>query len=117
MKPLLLSLALVLTAPAAILPPTLDDSPPYAVIAPIVHGTGPFTYQWYRETGTIKKVRVKIPAPEGVQEELTLSPSSPAGIYFRETTNASGSVMSHPFKLSVTKTVSAAPIAITLKKP
>lgn len=115
--PLLILAALPLTA-APIDPPILSQTKRgVELTVPLESGTWPFTYQWYRETGTLRKVRVKIPPPEGNMETLYLSPASQPGTYTCEITNSAGTVTSRPVKVSFTSTTSAPSIQVTIKKP
>ncbi len=54
-------------------PPIFDNLYTGAGISVHVEGTWPTTYQWYRGTATNPK-KYKIPAPEGIQQNLSLKP-------------------------------------------
>jgi len=121
--PCLYLLATALFAPSALAegrvptePPVFDQSFKGASISVAVEGTWPTTYQWYRGTATAPK-KVKIPAPEGIQPTLILKAPYVAGLYVCEATNAAGTSTSKPSKVSVTKTLSAPDVALTLKPP
>ncbi len=74
------------------------------------------TFQWYRGTAANPK-KVKVPAPAGTEQTLRLEPPYVAGWYVCEATNAAGTTTSKRFKLSLTKTLSAADMAVTIKQP
>lgn len=100
---------LVLLAAAQIIPPTIDAADKRIELCAVVQGTPPFTYQWYRGT-------MKIPAPEGTQQILSLAPPFVAGVYSCEVTNEAGSVRSRPTRISLTTVSSAPEVTVTVKK-
>lgn len=104
-------------APTPIAPVLSQTNRGVEMSVPLEAGTWPMTYQWYRETGTIRKVRVAIPAPEGIQAIFVLTATSKPGVYTCEVTNSAGTVTSRSVKLSLTKSPSAPSIAVTIKQP
>jgi hypothetical protein len=101
---------------AEIIPPTLDETHKGVDFTAKVEGTPPFTYQWYRGTDTDLK-KEKLPAPEGAQQTLKLTPPYTAGLYSCEISNAAGKVTSKTFRLSITRQDTAADMQITIKQP
>jgi len=115
----LLFLSVLLTMPAAtvITPPTYNPDVMALDLdaSASVNGTAPFTYQWYRGTAT-QPLKVKIPAPEGVQPTLTLRSTSPAGIYCCVVSNSAGSVQFPGTRFSLTTSKTATELTVTMKK-
>lgn len=114
-KILAILLLTALTSIAQPVAPTLDEAHKGVDFTTKVNGTPPFTYQWYR--GTITKPKEeKLPAPEGTQQTLKLTPPYTAGLYFCEISNAAGMVKSKTFRLSISEATNAADMQVTIKQ-
>jgi len=114
----ILFFTLVLAATAApVVPPAYNPDVKCFVLdaSESVTGTRPFTYQWYHGTAT-DLLKVKIPAPEGVQSQLTLRANSTAGLYSCVVTNSAGSVQIPATQLSLTTSKTAMGVKVTIKK-
>ena len=108
-------LATCLTA-QELLPPVQSTDQRFKLEAvPGEDGGQPESYQWYRGTKT-KPLAVKIPAPEGTQQTLTLKPPFTAGIYVCVMTNSAGSAMNRPTQVSITKVTTAVDVQVTFKQ-
>ncbi len=117
-KTILLSLCLLATALAQeVLPPTPLKTPWFELSAAYGEDGGvPTSYQWYRGSKS-NPLAVPILGPEGTQQTITLRPPLVSGWYVCVMKNEAGSCMTQQTQVSITKTLSAPSMQITVKQP
>lgn len=118
---ILLSLLAAVTLSAAPNPPTPTTPPVFdetfkgASISVRVIGTFPTSYQWYRGTeANPKKYKVVGAIQREFEPDLA---TGIGGLYFCEATNAAGSTLSKPIRVSFTTDEDAPELQVIIKRP
>lgn len=96
-------------------PPVFDETFKGASISVRVIGTFPTSYQWYRGTeANPKKYKVVGAIQREFEPDLA---TGIGGLYFCEATNAAGSTLSKPIRVSFTTDEDAPELQVIIKRP